>query len=78
MYSTNTNTYYPYNNMMYQNRNNIQYSNNDDRITGGFVFAFLLGGETAAALAPAFYRPYNNYYYQQPYYYYRPYPYYWR
>ena len=32
MYSTNTKTYYPYNNMMYQNTDNIQYTNiNDDR-----------------------------------------------
>ena len=31
--STNTETYYPYNNMMYQNDDNIQYvSSNDDRI----------------------------------------------
>ena len=40
----------------------------DDRF--GFVFPFLLGGVTGAAIAPNFYRP--NY---QPYYppYYRPY-----
>lgn len=78
MYSTNTKTYYPYNNMMSQNSNNIQYiSESDDRIIGGFAFPFLLGGVTGAALAPAFYRPYPyyNYYYPQ---YYRPYPYYWR
>lgn len=78
MYSTNTKTYYPYNNMMYQNTDNIQYTNsNDDRIFGGFAFPFLLGGVTGAAIAPAFYRPYpyynNNYYYP-----YRPYPYYYR
>ncbi len=75
--STNTETYYPYSNMMYQNDDNIQYINgNDDRIIGGFAFPFLLGGVTGAALAPAFYRPYPYYggYYPQ----YGPYPYYYR
>ena len=74
MYSTNTKTYYPYNNMMYQDDNNIQYAV-DDR---GFIVPFILGGLTGGLIAPAFYRPnyYNNYSYQQPYYY-RPYPYYW-
>lgn len=74
--STNTETYYPYNNMMYQNNNNIQYMNeNDDRIIGGFAFPFLLGGVTGAAIAPAFYRPYQNYNnnYYPPYYYNNPY-----
>jgi len=42
---------------------------NDDRFIGGFVFPFLLGGVTGAALAPNFYRP--NY----PVYPYPPYPY---
>ncbi len=37
----------------------------DDRlIGGGFVFPFLLGGVTGAAIAPAFWRPpYNRPYY---------------
>lgn len=44
----------------------------DDRFIGGFVFPFLLGGVTGAALAPSFWnRPNYNYY---PTYY--PYPYY--
>ncbi|MBS7021294.1 MAG: hypothetical protein KH135_05500 [Firmicutes bacterium] len=48
---------------------------NDDRLVGGFLGPFILGGITGGLLAPAFYpRPYyyNNYYYP-PYYYYRPY-----
>lgn len=75
--STNTKNYYPYNNMMYQNSDNIQYiSEDDDRFFGGFAFPFLLGGVTGAAIAPAFYRPnYGNYYNYPPY---RPYPYYYR
>ena len=56
---------------------NSYYSNNssnDERLAGGFVFPFLLGGVTGAALAPNFYRP--NYGYRPPYYYPpRPYPY---
>ncbi len=38
-------------------------SNNDQRFAGGFIFPFLLGGVTGAALAPNFWRPgygYNN------------------
>lgn len=47
---------------MYRN-----YSYNNDRFAGGFVFPFLLGGVTGAAIAPAFWnRPYNNYYYPYP------------
>lgn len=51
---------------------------NDDRfIGGGFVFPFLLGGVTGAAIAPNFYRPqYNRPIYPQPYYPYPPYGYY--
>lgn len=46
---------------------------NDDRFVGGFVFPFLLGGVTGAALAPNFYRP-NYRPYPTPYYqYYGPY-----
>ncbi len=45
---------------------------NDDRFVGGFVFPFLLGGVTGAALAPNFWRPPYN----RPVYPYPPYPYY--
>lgn len=45
-------------------------SNNDERMAGGFIFPFLLGGVTGAAIAPAFYN--NN---NRPVYYYQPYPY---
>ena len=55
--------------------NNYKYQNND-RIVGGFVFPFLLGGVTGAALAPNFwnnnrpvYYPYYGYPYYGPYYY---------
>ena len=46
-------------------------SSNDERLAGGFVFPFLLGGVTGAALAPNFYRPNYPPYYYPP----RPYPY---
>ena len=52
--------------------NNYRYQN--DRIAGGFVFPFLLGGVTGAALAPNFWNGRNYGYY--PYYgvpYYGPY-----
>lgn len=52
------------------NNNYRGYGNN--RIAGGFVFPFLLGGVTGAAIAPAFWRP-NYYPYPRPY---MPYPYY--
>jgi len=48
--------------------NMYRYQNND-RI--GFVFPFLLGGVTGAALAPAFYN--RPYYMPYPYYGYYPY-----
>lgn len=60
-------------------------SKNDERLAGGFVFPFLLGGVTGAAVAPAFwnnnrpiyYAPYPPqqavpYYYGQSSYYYQP------
>lgn len=62
----------------YQNMNNMYKNNsniypNDERF-GGFVFPFLLGGVTGAALAPNFWRPpYNRPPYPYPY---QPYPYY--
>ncbi len=51
-------------------------NSNDERLAGGFVFPFLLGGVTGAAIAPAFWRP--NYGYNRPVYYppmQGPYPY---
>ena len=59
--------YYPY----------ISNNQNDERLAGGFVFPFLLGGVTGAAIAPAFwnkgYGNNNGYYFvPAPY----PYPYY--
>lgn len=54
--------YYPY-----QKRNSD--ANGDNRlIGGGFVFPFLLGGVTGAAIAPAFWRPPYNRPYYGPYY----------
>lgn len=50
---------------------NYQTANtNDERLAGGFVFPFLLGGVTGAALAPSFWN--NN---RPPVYYYQPGPY---
>ena len=54
------------NNYMYQNYIPYNY-NNDERFAGGFIFPFLLGGVTGAAIAPAFWN--NNrpvYYYPTP------------
>lgn len=66
---------------MYNNYNRMynKMPSNDDRLVGGFLGPFILGGITGGLVAPAFYggygynRPYysNNYYY--PPYYYRPY-----
>lgn len=66
----NSNIYGYYVPMSYSTNNS-----NDERLAGGFVFPFLLGGVTGAAIAPAFWRPgygYNN----RPVYYYQPGPYY--
>ena len=60
----------------YPSNSKIIQSNDNERIIGsGFIFPFLLGGVTGAAVAPAFWRPpYNGYY--GPYYgpgpFYRP------
>ena len=48
---------------------------NDERLAGGFVFPFLLGGVTGAAVAPAFWRPGYGYNNRPPYYNPAPYPY---
>lgn len=61
---------------MYNNPYNYNiYNQNNDRFVGGFVFPFLLGGVTGAALAPNFWgnRPNNVYYPYQPYPVYGPY-----
>ena len=50
-------------------RNVVGNINSQDRfIGGGFVFPFLLGGVTGAAIAPAFWRPPYNRPYYGPYY----------
>lgn len=64
-------TTYPSTNSSYYVGNS---GTNDERLAGGFVFPFLLGGVTGAALAPAFWGP--GYGYNRPVYYPpRPYPY---
>ncbi len=60
----------PSNNMLY---NYTRANGNNDRLAGGFVFPFLLGGVTGAALAPSFW---GNNYNNRPMYYYTPMPYY--
>ncbi len=63
--------------MDYYTNKNFNYSNgmgnynsvqNDRFIGSGFVFPFLLGGVTGAAIAPAFWRPPYNRPYFTPYY----------
>ncbi len=67
----------PVNNALYGYYVPYNYSNvkgqNDERLAGGFIFPFLLGGVTGAAVAPAFW---NNGYNNRPNYYYVPGPYY--
>ena len=58
----------PYNYYYRQNYSN----NNDERFAGGFIFPFLLGGVTGAAIAPAFYN--NRYNYGYPAYFVPQYP----
>ncbi|MBR1377140.1 MAG: hypothetical protein IJ565_04960 [Bacilli bacterium] len=69
--------YSNYNYGQYGNEQYNMYGNDNDRfIGGGFVFPFLLGGVTGAALAPNFWggRRQNYVYYPYPYYpYYGPY-----
>ena len=60
--------------MYYQNiPTNFKGQYNNDERFGGFVFPFLLGGVTGAALAPNFWRPPCRPPYPYPY---QPYPYY--
>lgn len=61
-----------YYNNMYSNYRRPNNQNNE-RLAGGFVFPFLLGGVTGAAIAPAFW---GNNYNNRPMYYYAPMPYY--
>ena len=61
--------YIPYN---YSNGKN----SNDERLAGGFIFPFLLGGVTGAAVAPAFWNNGYGYNNRPNYYYYQPGPYY--
>lgn len=57
----------PNNNAIYGYYSPYKYNNqNDERLAGGFVFPFLLGGVTGAALAPAFWRPNRPVYYPYP------------
>lgn len=76
MYSNYQNRIVPYQQNRVMAPNQLNSYPNDDRLVGGFVFPFLLGGVTGAALAPAFWRP--GYGYNRPYYPYPPYygPYY--
>lgn len=73
------NSYFPVNNYRPNINPNFVPNKGDDRFVGGFVFPFLLGGVTGAAIAPAFFGGYNNnrppYYYNNYYYppYYQPY-----
>lgn len=65
---------YPSSNNLYQYTFN-PYNKGDERLAGGFVFPFLLGGVTGAAIAPAFWN--NGYgYNNRPIYYYPPNAYY--
>ena len=45
---------------------------NQNRLAGGFLGPFILGGITGGLISPFFYEARPNYYYPQPYYY--PYP----
>lgn len=56
------------------NYNNQKYYNDERLVGGGFVFPFLLGGVTGAALAPNFWNRPNYGYQPYPYYPYYPYP----
>lgn len=47
------------------------YNRRDQRISGGFLGPFILGGITGGLVAPFFYN--NRPYYQYPYPYYMPY-----
>ena len=74
-YQSNMSTPYGYYYIPTYNSTNTR-NTNDERLAGGFVFPFLLGGVTGAAIAPAFWN--NGYGYNRPTYYYPrgAYPYY--
>lgn len=67
-YQTSQNSY-PSSSNWYQYPNNGN-NKSDERLAGGFVFPFLLGGVTGAAISPAFWN--NGYGYNRPVYYYPP------
>lgn len=71
-YQTSQNSY-PSSSNWYQYPNNDN-NKSDERLAGGFVFPFLLGGVTGAAISPAFWN--NGYGYNRPVYYYPPNAYY--
>ncbi len=62
----------------YPSNNNVIYrptalnSQNDERLVGGFLGPFILGGITGGLVSPFFYGGYNN---RPPVYYYQPGPY---
>ncbi len=68
-----------YNSIRYSNMNQIPMNNlnSDERVFGGFLGPFILGGITGGLVAPYFTGGYNNNYNQPPYntnnYYYPPY-----
>ncbi len=62
---SNYNNKYPYYSF---NGNNMSEVNNERLLGSGFVFPFLLGGVTGAAIAPAFWRPPYNRPFYGPYY----------
>ncbi len=65
-YQTNAKTPINGNNYGYYPPYGYPVNQNDERLAGGFVFPFLLGGVTGAALAPNFYRPNRPMYYPYP------------
>ncbi len=74
----NYNTYNRYSNYPSTSYSQYKVNSNDERVAGGFLGPFVLGGITGGLVAPFFYGGYNNrpYYYYPvpgPYYPYRPY-----
>lgn len=62
---------YPQNRVM-SNYNQTSINQNDERLVGGFLGPFILGGITGGLVSPFFYGGYNN---RPPVYYYQPGPY---
>lgn len=64
---------YPQNRVMTNyNQMNMNQNQNDERLIGGFLGPFILGGITGGLVSPFFYGGYNN---RPPVYYYQPGPY---